>query len=228
VTSLPVDLHIHSCLSPCADEDMTPNNIAAMAHLKSLAAIAVCDHNSGLNALACTRAAGKFGILAIPGVEATTAEEIHALCYFPDIPRLLDFCTLLESRQSFVPNKPELLGEQVIMDEDDNITRTCPRWLGQACSLSIEEMELEVLKRGGVLVPAHINRPSQSLLANLGFIPPALHARTMEVRGAFDLPAGYRAIRSSDAHCLGEILEEGFMLQVEQNSIESIIDALKG
>ena len=25
------DLHIHSCLSPCGDEDMTPANIAGMA-----------------------------------------------------------------------------------------------------------------------------------------------------------------------------------------------------
>lgn len=226
--TLPVDLHIHSCLSPCADGDMTPCNIAGMAHLKGLAAIAVCDHNSASNAVACAKACEKFGVLAVPGVEATTAEELHALCYFPDFDALLDFCALLEARQPFVPNRSDFFGEQIIMDENDSETGRCLRWLGTACGLSVEEMEREARARGGVLVPAHINRPSQSLLANLGFIPPQLLARTMEVKGDYALPTGYRAIRSSDAHSLGMILENGFPLEVEERSVEAILKVLKG
>jgi 3',5'-nucleoside bisphosphate phosphatase len=206
---------------------MTPGNIAGMAHLKGLAAVAVCDHNACFNALACAKACVRCGILAVPGVEATTVEELHALCYFPDFNALRDFCALIESLQPFVPNRPDFFGEQTIMDEHDNMTGQCPRWLGAACGLSLEEMEQEVLDRGGVLVPAHINRPSQSLLANLGFIPPGLKARTMEIKGDSALPAGYRAIRSSDAHSLGMILEEGFPLGVEENSVEGILQALR-
>ena len=44
--NIAVDLHMHSCLSPCGDELMTPNNIVNMAKLKGLDAIAVCDHNT--------------------------------------------------------------------------------------------------------------------------------------------------------------------------------------
>lgn len=224
---LPVDLHIHSCLSPCADEDMTPNNIAAMAALKGLAAIAVCDHNSCLNTLACIRAGRRHGLIVVPGVEATTEEELHVLCYFPSYDALNDFCKLLENRQAFVLNNPDLLGEQIIMDEDDAVTGSCPRWLGQAAQLSVDEMEQETLARGGVMVPSHINRPSQSLLANLGFIPPSLTARVMEVKGEYNLPSGYRAIRSSDAHSLGLILEEGFPLEASARSVQGILDALR-
>ncbi len=224
---LPVDLHIHSCLSPCADEDMTPNNIIAMAALKGLAAIAVCDHNSCLNALACIRVGRRHGMLVVPGVEVTTEEELHALCYFSDYDTLHDFCILLESSQAYVPNKPELLGEQTIMDENDLVTGSCQRWLGQALQLSVEEVEHQAMVRGGVMVPAHINRPSQSLLANLGFIPPSLHARVMEVKGEYALPQGYRSIRSSDAHYLGGILEEGHPLIVEERSVAGILNALK-
>ncbi len=225
--ALPVDLHIHSCLSPCADEDMTPNNITAMASLKGLAAIAVCDHNSCSNALACIRAGRRHGVLVVPGVEVTTAEELHALCYFPDYDALHDFCTLLEGSQAYVPNKPELLGEQIIMDENDTITGSCKRWLGQSIQFTVEDVERQVLVRGGVMVPAHINRPSQSLLANLGFIPPSLQARVMEIRGEYALPYGYRSIRSSDAHNLGDILETGFLLAVQERSVKGILNALK-
>lgn len=227
MTALAVDLHIHSCLSPCADDDMTPCDIAAMAALKGLAAISVCDHNACLNARACARAAGRQGLVFVPGVEATTAEEIHALCYFPDIAGLEDFCALLQSRQPYMANRPDLFGGQIIMDESDGVTGTCPRWLGQATDLALEEMEREALARGGVLVPAHIDRPSQSLLAHLGFIPPGLKARTMEVTGEFALPAGVRAIRSSDAHTLGRILEPGYPLQVEAADAGGVVEALR-
>ena len=224
---LAVDLHIHSCLSPCADPDMTPNNIAAMAGLKGLAAIAVCDHNSCLNAWACIRAGERHGVLVVPGVEATTAEELHALCYFPDYDALRDFCGLLESKQPFFPNNPDLLGEQLILDENDIETGSCSRWLGQAVQLTVEEMERETLARGGVMVPSHINRPSQSLLSNLGFIPPSLKAKVMETKGEYALPAKYRAIRSSDAHNLWDILEDGFPFEAQECSVEAILNGLR-
>ena len=224
---LPVDLHIHSCLSPCADDDMTPHNITAMAGLKGLAAIAVCDHNACLNARACAEAGERNGVLVVPGVEATTAEELHALCYFADLDALEDFCALLERLSPHVPNKPELFGNQLIYDAQDEPVGECDRWLGAAAQLSLEDMEAEALKRGGVLVPSHINRQAQSLLANLGFIPETLRTRTLEVVGDYALPQGYRTLHSSDAHNLGMILEEGFPLDVLERSVRSIVAALR-
>lgn len=224
---LRTDLHIHSCLSPCADEDMTPCNIAAMARLKGLDAIAVCDHNACANARACAVAGERFGVLTVPGVEVTTAEEVHALCYFTDIDSLEDFCALLESRQPFVQNRPELFGEQAIYGDDDVADGFCQRWLGQAVTLTLREAEEETLRRDGVLVPAHIDRLSMGLLSVLGFIPPELKARVMEVAGDIRLPPGYRAVRSSDAHSLGNMLEEGFPLETEGRKLLDIIAQLK-
>lgn len=224
---LRTDLHIHSCLSPCADEDMTPCNIAAMARLKGLDAIAVCDHNACANARVCAAAGERFGVLTVPGVEVTTAEEVHALCYFADIDSLEDFCALLQSRQPFVQNVPDVFGVQAIYGEDDLPAGYCRRWLGQSVSLTLQEAEEEALRRGGVLVPAHIGRRSMGLLGVLGFIPPELKARVMEVAGDTALPPGYRAVHSSDAHSLSNILEPGFPLETEGRELFDIITELK-
>ncbi len=224
--TLAVDLHIHSCLSPCADDSMTPHNLTMMAHLKGLDAIAVCDHNACLNGRACARAGEHNGVLVVPGVEATTAEEVHALCYFPHWEAAEDFCALLAAHQPVLANRPDLFGEQLILDERDNEVGRCSRWLGQPVALGLDEMEREARRRGGVLVPAHINRPSNSVLANLGFLPPSLLGHTVEVIGSFAPPSGLRAIRSSDAHDLGSLLEPGFPLEVTACTAQAIVDAL--
>ena len=72
---LSYDLHIHSCLSSCGDDDMTPGNIVGMAAIKGLDVIAVTDHNSCRNCPAVLKLAEQYGVLAIPGMELTTAEE---------------------------------------------------------------------------------------------------------------------------------------------------------
>ncbi len=224
--TLHVDLHIHSCLSPCADDDMTPYNIAAVASLRGLDAISVTDHNACANSGICAQACSDFGLLFLPGVEVTTQEEIHALCYFPSLEALQDFCALLEQKQSFVPNRSDFFGRQIIVDADDAPAGECPRWLLQAVALPLETVEREAMARNGILVPAHIDRGENSLLANLGFIPPALHARVMEVTEKTELDPRYRPIRSSDAHRLQDILEFGFPLQTAASSISDILNEL--
>ena len=77
------DLHIHTALSPCADNDMTPNNIVNMALLKGLDVIAVTDHNSAENARAVIKAGEKAGLTVIAGMEIETSEEVHVLSLFP-------------------------------------------------------------------------------------------------------------------------------------------------
>ena len=114
---VPYDLHIHSCLSPCGDAEMTPNNIAGMAYLGGLRAIALTDHNTGRNVPALMKAAEEYCLLVIPGMELTTSEEVHVVCLFPEIGQLLDFDRLVYERLIKVKNRPEFFGEQIVMNE---------------------------------------------------------------------------------------------------------------
>ena len=118
--NIAVDLHIHSALSPCADDDMTPNNIVNMAILKKLDAIAVTDHNSCDNAEAIVKLAGSQ-LIVVPGMEVETKEEVHVLCYFEDVDKLLDFGELIRTKLPSVANIPQIFGNQLIIDENDQI-----------------------------------------------------------------------------------------------------------
>ena len=224
--TLSVDLHIHSCLSPCADDDMTPYHIAAVASIRGLDAIAVTDHNACANSRACAQACADFGVLFVPGVEVTTLEDVHALCYFPSLDILEDFCALLQQNQQMIPNRASFFGNQIIMDLEDQPAGECTRWLLQAVELSVETIEREARTRGGVLVPAHIDRGSSSLLANLGFIPPTLQAKVMEVCTDHEHATKFCTIRSSDAHHLQDILEIGSPLSVSECSVLEIVHFL--
>ena len=77
------DLHIHSCLSPCADDDMTPADAAGMARLAGADVAALTDHNSAANCPAFFAACEAYGVVPVGGMELTTAEEIHLVCLFP-------------------------------------------------------------------------------------------------------------------------------------------------
>ena len=118
------DLHIHSCLSPCGDKDMTPANIAGMAAVKGLDVIALTDHNSCRNCPAAMRHAEDLGITLIPGMELTTSEEVHVVCLFPTLEAAMDFDQYVYLHLLPVKNRPDIFGEQLILDEKDQITGT--------------------------------------------------------------------------------------------------------
>ena len=119
MTELYYDLHIHSCLSPCGDDDMTPANIAGMAAVKGLDVIAVTDHNSCKNCPAVLAAAAEYGILAIPGMEINTSEEVHAVCLFEELKNAMDFDAYVYERLMAFPNKEEIFGRQLIYNKED-------------------------------------------------------------------------------------------------------------
>jgi len=227
--TISVDLHIHSCLSPCGQDEMTPNNIVGMAFLKGLTAIALTDHNACANVPAVLQVAKQMGVVVVPGMEVTTREEVHALCYFPEWEALVDFSKWLRPHFPEIPNHPRLFGEQWVMNEEDEIIDTCPHMLLSAHDVSIEQIEEQALLRQGVMVPAHINRQRHSVLASLGMMPMDLKARTVEVYGYDPVPEaeGFFQIHSSDAHDLGSILEPVFQLEVETCSANGIIRTLR-
>ena len=115
------DLHVHSCLSPCGDDDMTPANIAGMASVKGLGIVALTDHNSTKNCPAFFKACRSHGIVPIAGMELTTLEDVHLVCLFPDLDSAMDFNVEVEKRRAAIVNRPEIFGYQYIMDHEDNV-----------------------------------------------------------------------------------------------------------
>ena len=115
------DLHIHSCLSPCGDDDMTPGNIAGMAVLNGLQIVALTDHNTAKNCPAFFQAAKGYGLMPIAGLELTTSEDIHAVCLFRTLADALDFDRFVEERRFPIKNKPAIFGRQLLIGDDDEI-----------------------------------------------------------------------------------------------------------
>ncbi len=226
-----VDLHIHSCLSPCADDDMTPNNIAGMAYVKNLDCIAVTDHNAAFNLPALEKTCREMNVVLLPGIEVTSREEVHILTYFPDVKTAVDFGRETAAHLLGAKNRPEIFGNQLILDEEDETVGTLDPLLIQATDLSIEEIEARCTQAGGLCVAAHINRSSNSLLGNLGFLPPRPRFAALEVYRGAAAPkvdtGAYKILYASDAHRLGDIAEREFFLPLEERSREGLFDYLK-
>lgn len=225
------DLHIHSALSPCASEDMTPNNIINMSRLKGLDAVSVCDHNCAANLRAADAAARKEGLLFLPGIEMNTAEEVHLLAYFKDTETACRFGEIVYNALPDIKNNDELFGPQLVMDEQDDITGKLEKLLISALPFSIEECVHMIGEHGGYAVPAHINRGANSLLNNLGFIPENISFKTLEVlpgRPAVANLSGYNILTSSDAHYLEDISEKTNFIFTKTRSVSSILNTLFG
>ena len=225
------DLHIHSCLSPCANDDMTPANICGMAVLKGLQMIAVTDHNSARNLPAVKACCDAYGLLMIPGMEITTREEVHLLGYFETVEQALDFSEFLRPHMPPKKNKPQFFGNQYVMDDDDNIIAEEDELLIGASDLRLAELTRIIRERGGVPVPAHINRGSNGLLINLGMMPEELGFTAVEVWRALPCAhtpqAGKVILHSSDAHNLGDILEPEITTSLPEPSAGAFLEMLR-
>lgn len=224
------DFHIHSALSPCADEDMTPNNIVNMARLKGLSMIAVTDHNSCGNLRAVMQVAADDP-LVLPGIEIETAEEVHILGYFPSIRQAEAMEKRIKEHLPFIPNRPEIFGRQLYMDADDTVTGEEEGLLVTATTLGVPDVFSMVQDLGGVAVPAHIDRSSYSILSNLGFLPPELAIRTVEItaKNRAQLEERYKSLTiltNSDAHYLGDIAEMEQYIDISTKTTHEILDKL--
>lgn len=214
-----VDLHIHSCLSPCGDELMTPNNIVNMAHLKGLDMIAVADHNTARQLPAVARVAKAVGVGLLPAMEITTMEEVHLLAYFRTVEAAVEFSDAIYPHLPPIMNRPAIFGEQLELDEDDEPVRSEEKLLISALDLSINELTEMILASGALAVPAHINRGSNGLLQALGFIPPGAAFSALEVSIGMPLPhkgmPDMAHLHSSDAHYLENIFERQEFLNMD-------------
>ena len=230
-----VDLHIHSCLSPCAEEDMTPNNIVNMALLKGLDIIAITDHNSVKNLNAVIEVGNRQGLLVIPGMELCTAEEIHLVCLFPALERALSFEKLVYDNLYPIENREDIFGTQIIMDHEDNEIGKETRMLSGASKLDTETALKAIRNFSGVVYPAHVDRQSYSMLNTLGAIPPEYSFKYLEISKNCvldeflkDNPSlnSYKSIRTSDSHFLCDILEQEVSFDLKEKTIESLLAVL--
>jgi len=240
------DLHIHSALSPCADDDMTPNDIVGMALLNGLDLIAVTDHNSFSNVESVVKAAGAAQsagsrqgkeLIVLPGIEVSTEEEVHVLCLFSDLETSRIFESKLSPFYSTLLNRVDIFGSQLIIDRSDQKIGEEDRLLIAATSISFDSLFFLVHECGGAFIPAHVDRDSFSVLSNLGFLPPHLPISTVEVSTAgvengFDkqnaeLFSQYRVVFSSDAHQLWNISEKDHFMMLPELSAKAAIDFLR-
>lgn len=207
------DLHIHSALSPCADNENTPNNIIGMAIVNGLDIIALTDHNSTANCRVTAEVGRRQGVIVVPGMELTTSEEIHVVCLFPDCDRAEAFGAEIETRLLKIKNRTELFGNQYIMDESDCVTGEYPWFLSNATSVSFDEVPGLVSAFEGICMPAHIDRHSNGVLAVLGELREDMGYGLGEIsRHATKSDYGKRfpflkLFRDSDAHFLWDMAE---------------------
>ncbi|MDR0992754.1 MAG: PHP domain-containing protein [Ruminococcus sp.] len=232
---LSYDLHIHSCLSPCGDEDSTPANIVGMAAVKGLDVIAITDHNSCGNCRAAAKVAKENGVLFIPGMEITTAEEVHVLALFPDVDKAEAFSEHIHNILMPVKNDEKAFGKQQFVDENDIIMGSEPLLLINATTLTFDEAYDEIAEYGGIMIPAHIDKSSTSVLSNMGFIPPDSRFLCAEIKHtgfakrlkeAHPYLQKCNIINNSDAHYLEDINEPENFIEADEKTALGVLAAL--
>ena len=228
------DLHIHSCLSPCADLDMSPRSIVDKGLERGLDIIAVCDHNSAENAGAAIRAGAQRGLCVLPGIEINSVEEIHTLAIFDRE----DQATAMQEiiyRHLKGTNRPDVFGDQVVANEFDEVEGFNDRMLIGAIQLELQDVVRKVRQLGGLSIASHVDRPSFSILSQLGFVPPDLELDALEISPRMrknsilaNIPEarGYPIVTFSDSHFLDDIgtVFTSFFLEVP--SVDEIRMAL--
>lgn len=210
------DLHIHSCLSPCGDRESTPDSIAGMGELNGLDIMALTDHNSCKNCPAFFSACERHGIVPVAGMELTTAEDIHIVCLLPTLESAMEFDREIEGKRIFYKNRKDIFGEQLIVNENDEVVGEEENLLINATTLSLEEVPELCEKYGGVCYPAHIDKQSNSIISVLGAFPKLPNFKFAELHSGdlrddlskvTNIPQS-RFIVSSDAHYLWDIKEK--------------------
>ena len=207
------DLHIHSCLSPCGDNESTPDSIAGMGELNGLNIMALTDHNTVKNCPAFFKAALRHGILPIAGMELTTAEDIHAVCLFPNLDMAIAFEAELDKHRMKILNRADIFGEQLIMDDSDNVIGNEEYLLSMATDISLDNAPKLVEAFGGICYPAHIDRDSNGAISVLGAFPktpvfPCAEVHLREKLNEMSIQSGLnpqKLVICSDAHVLWDI-----------------------
>jgi hypothetical protein len=226
------DLHIHTCLSPCAELDMTPLRILRRAREAGLDLVAIADHNSAENTGAAVALGREMGITVLPGMEIASSEEVHVLAIFREAGDALDMQELVY--RSIPVGAVEIDEYQVIVNERDEVLGFNSRLLIGATDMKLETLVQEIHGRGGLVVASHVDRGAFSISSQLGFAPEGLAFDAFEV---IDEQAAAPAlmfhprtprVQSSDAHRLEDIGARSTELHMEAPTFEELAMALHG
>lgn len=110
-----------------------------------------------------------------------------------------------------VPNRPEIFGEQWVLNENDEKIGEISELLITATDISINDVQALVKKFNGVAFPAHVDKDAYSVTASLGAIPPEAQFSAAELSLTADAAQqrllhpeleSMMLLRSSDAHYL--------------------------
>jgi hypothetical protein len=208
---LPVDLHVHTVLSACAAVEMIPPLIVRRALELGLEMIAITDHNSTANARAVIEAARGTPLTVLPGMEVQTREEAHMLCLFDTLEQADAWSRTVTEALPDARNQEAFFGAQYVVDAEGAHLYTEERLLATSTSMSVEEVASGTEALGGLCLAAHVDRPSFSILSNLGFISPSLPIAGIEISPrSLELAkiVLQRRERSENRH--SQITEEGF------------------
>lgn len=227
------DLHLHSCLSPCGSDEMTPANLAAMCALAGLQIVALTDHNTCGNCASFCRAAQLHGLTVLSGMELCTQEEIHVVCLFPDPEQAEDFSREIARHLPPIRNDPARFGRQLRMDDEDGVLGEESAFLAGSTDIPLTQVPKLVSAWGGAAFPSHIDRPSFSLLGVLGLWDPDLgftaaelsHHCPPELARRPDL-AGLQLLTNSDAHYLDQVWGAEYTLDLPECSPQAVIQRL--
>ncbi len=229
------DLHVHSVLSPCGDYQMAPEPVLRHARLKGINLIAITDHNSGDNVRAFCEASQGTGIFVLPGMEVTTAEEIHVLTLFDRLEALLQWQTIVYGALPSLKNDEAYFGVQAEVNAKNQVVRIHDRFFSGAICLSIDAVVSQVNGLGGACIPAHVDKPAFSMTSQLGTIPPDLDVIALEIYRATSLDEArqaypdinrYSLVRASDAHYLEDIGAASTTYFMEGPTIQELRKAL--
>lgn len=218
-----VDLHNHSCLSPCGSDDLTPALLAVEAMEQGIQILALTDHNSARNLPAFKEACELCSIMGLFGIEVTTVEDVHVLTLFEKIEDAMQFGSFIEYLLPPIKNKTRLFGNQLVVNVEGEVLQTVEKLLISTSGISFGDVIEEAISRDALVIPAHIDKKANSVLTNLGFLPNLPYSALEALRIPVEAETYNKTLlTASDAHRLEEVGQRSCYLEMEELSFEAL------
>lgn len=230
------DLHIHTCLSPCGDMEMSPSMIVKRALSVGLDVIGICDHNSSENVAIIKKVGEKANLKVLLGMEVTSKEEAHILALFDDEQKLRELQKIVYQNLQGV-NEEDLFGYQMVVNEQDEIIDLNKKLLIGATELTVERIVEIIHSLDGIAIASHVDRERFSLIGQLGFVPEGLELDGIELsplymskHNKYDFPmsSGLPQVTFSDAHYIKDIGKTSTTFLINEITVSEIKKALEG
>jgi PHP family Zn ribbon phosphoesterase len=216
--------------------EMTPRNIIKQAKLKGLNMIGICDHNTAENVVCAKNVGEREGLAIIRGIEITSQEEVHLLAFFDEDNDLFELADLIYENLPGI-NDERVFGEQIVINEDDEVLGFNKRLLIGATLLPLRQIVDKIRSSNGLAIASHIDRESFSIIGQLGFIPDGLELDGLEVSPRLSLKKAqlefgktldFPLVTFSDAHALEDIGKSFTCFLLDEANIKEIRKALSG